>query len=145
MRLLNEPKCRKNGVAGEAITIGRPVYIKSDGKFWHPTDDATALKAVYFANRPPEYCVNFDGYSATIAAGELMEGINGFTAQFETGELYLADNFASVDKGTALGITASGKIANATSALGTAGLLRLISFTGDTNSGLMEAIVDFRI
>lgn len=145
MRLLNEPKCRKTAVAAEAITIGRPVYINTDGKFAHPNSDATALKAVYFANRPPEYCVNFDGYSATIAAGELMEGINGFTAQFETGEIYLADTFASVDKGTALGITASGKIANSSAASSTAGLLRLISFTGDTNSGLMEAIVDFRI
>jgi hypothetical protein len=145
MRLLNEPKCRKNAIAGEAITIGRPVYIKSDGKFWHPNSEATALKAVYFANRPPEYCVGFTGYSATIAAGELVEGVNGFTAQFETGEIYLADTFASVDKGTALGITVSGYIANATSAASTAGLLRLVSFTGDTDSGLMDAIVDFRI
>ncbi|NCA93124.1 hypothetical protein EOM82_07810 [bacterium] len=145
MRLLNEPKCRKSAVAAAAITIGKPVYLNTDGKWAHPTDDATALKAVYFAHRNPEYCVGFTGYSPTIAAGELMEGINGFQAQFETAELYLADTFASVDKGTALGITASGQIAAASAATNTTGLLRLVSFTGDTNSGLMEAIVDFRI
>ena len=146
MKLLNEPKNRINAVAASALTVGKAAYINTDGKLAHPTDATTAAEAVYFIQRPREYCVNFDGYSATITAGELVEGINGFKAIFDTAELNIADDFTAVNKGTKLGITNSGLIAKATSAAAnTTGLLRLISFTGNTTSGQLEAIVDFRI
>lgn len=146
MRLLNEPKNRINAVAAAALTIGKAAYINTDGKLAHPTDASTAALAVYFVNRAPEYCVNFDGYSNVIAAGELAEGINGFKAIFSTAELNISDNFAAENKGSALGITNSGLIAKtASAAANTTGLLHLISFTGNTTSGQMEAIVDFRI
>ena len=145
MKLLNEPKNRINAVAASALTVGKAAYINTDGKLAHPTDASTAALAVYFVNRAPEYCVNFDGYSATIAAGELVEGINGFKAIFSTAELNISDDFGAVNKGTALGITNSGLIAGTSAAANTTGLLRLISFTGNTTSGQLEAIVDFRI
>lgn len=145
MRLITEPKNKISAIADSALTIGKPAYLTSAGKLKHPTDASTAAKAVYFVNRPPEYCVNFDGYSNVIAAGDLVEGVNGFIGQFTTPELNIADNFAAVDPGTTLGITNSGAIAKeASAAANTTGLLRLIKFVGDTNSGVMDAIVDFR-
>lgn len=145
MRLITEPKNKISAVAASALTIGKAAYLNTDGKLAHPTDATTAAKAVYFVNRNPEYCVNFDGYSNVIAAGELVEGVNGFIGQFTTPELNIADDFSAVNPGTAVGITNSGLIAKeASAAANTTGLLRMIKFTGDTNSGVMEAIVDYR-
>lgn len=140
MRLLSEPTNRVTLVAHEELTYGQAVYINTDKEWQKITASAAAANAVYFVVRPPEFSDSKTGYTNVVAAGELVEGVNGCKARFFSESMVMAD-LSTTNVGTLIGISEAGKLAasGGSAISSTVGYARTISaYTGDTSSGWVD-------
>lgn len=146
MRLLSEPTNRVTLAAGEALTYGQACYIADTGYWMKQIASSTAADAVYFIVRPPEMSDAKAGYTNVVAAGELVEGVNGCKARFFSESMVMAD-LSAIKPGVKIGLSEAGKLAasGGSAISSTVGYLRTLdSYVGDTNSGYLDVVIDHK-